>query len=241
MKPIVLIKKNSGYNVQGTFQQYCVGDATQAAKIPKGTDLAKVAPILCAGLTAYNALKNASIKAGQWVAIIGAGGGLGSLAVQYAKVMGFKILGIDGPNKEEFVKSKGANEYLDFSKVENMGEAVLKITGDGPHAVVNFSNSLKAYNESVEYVRPTGTVVLVGFPGDNASLSSNIYGHINRAINIRGSVVGNRADTRGALDFFTHGKVEIPVKVAGLSEAEVVFGKMAKGEILGRYVLDTSK
>ncbi len=234
-------QKNSGYSVQGTFQQYCIGDATQAAKIPQGTDLSKVAPILCAGLTAYNALKHANIKTGQWVTIIGAGGGLGSLAVQYAQVMGFKILGIDGPNKEEFVLSKGADAFIDFSKVTDTGEAVRKITGkDGPHAVINFSNSLKAYNDSVEYVRATGTVVLVGFPGDNAALSSNIYSHINRAINIKGSVVGNRADTREAIDFFVRGKVEIPVKIAGLSEASNVFKKMEEGQILGRYVLDTS-
>lgn len=86
----------SGYTHDGSFQQYATADAVQAARVPKGTDLAEVAPILCAGITVYKALKSANLRAGEWVAISGASGGLGSLAVQYAKAMGYRVLGIDG-------------------------------------------------------------------------------------------------------------------------------------------------
>ncbi|SSD62241.1 related to Alcohol dehydrogenase 1 [Saccharomycodes ludwigii] len=82
----------SGYTHDGSFQQYATADAVQAAKIPKGTDLAEVAPILCAGVTVYKALKTAELIAGDWVAISGAAGGLGSLATQYAKAMGYRLL-----------------------------------------------------------------------------------------------------------------------------------------------------
>ena len=78
----------SGYTHDGSFQQYATADAVQAARIPKGTNMAEVAPILCAGITVYKALKEADMRAGQWVCISGAAGGLGSLAVQYAKAMG---------------------------------------------------------------------------------------------------------------------------------------------------------
>ncbi|ODQ59244.1 hypothetical protein WICANDRAFT_32539 [Wickerhamomyces anomalus NRRL Y-366-8] len=234
-------QKNSGYTVQGTYQQYAVANAVQAAHLPKDVDLAKAAPLLCAGLTVYKALKNANIRAGDWVTIIGAGGGLGTLAVQYARAMGYKILAIDGTNKKDHVLSKGADEFIDFNAVSDIPEEVLKVTEGGPHAVINVSNSVKAYHDAVKYVRPTGTVVLVGLPKGGATLSTDIVSHVLRAINVKGSVVGNRADTREAIEFFRRGKVESQVKIVGLSEAPEVFKLMEKGEILGRYVLDTTK
>ena len=90
----------SGYTHDGSFEQYATADAVQAAKIPAGTDLANVAPILCAGVTVYKALKTADLAAGQWVAISGAGGGLGSLAVQYARAMGLRVVAIDGGDEK---------------------------------------------------------------------------------------------------------------------------------------------
>lgn len=227
----------SGYTVPGTYQQYTLANAVQAAHLPKDIDLAKAAPLLCAGLT----LKNANIRAGDWITIIGAGGGLGSLAVQYARAMGYKILGIDGTKKKEFALSKGVNAFIDFNEVSNIPEEVLKITKGGPHGVVNVSNSVKAYNDAVKYVRPTGTLVLVGLPKGEEVLTSNIGSHVTRSINIKGSMVGNRADTREAIDFFVRGKIDSQVKVVGLSQAAEVFKLMEKGEILGRYVLDTTK
>lgn len=91
----------SGYTHDGSFQQFATADAIQAAKIQQGTDLAEVAPILCAGVTVYKALKEADLKAGDWVAISGAAGGLGSLAVQYATAMGYRVLGIDAGEEKE--------------------------------------------------------------------------------------------------------------------------------------------
>ena len=133
----------SGYTHDGSFQQYATADAVQAAKIPAGTDLANVAPILCAGVTVYKALKTADLSAGQWVAISGAGGGLGSLAVQYAVAMGLRVLGIDGgEEKGDFVKSLGAEVYVDFLK-----EKTLSVLSRKPlkvvHMVLSTSLSLK--------------------------------------------------------------------------------------------------
>ena len=78
----------SGYTVDGTFQQYAIGKAAHVARIHPDIDLAQVAPVLCAGITVYKGLKESGVRPGQTVAIVGAGGGLGSLAQQYAKAMG---------------------------------------------------------------------------------------------------------------------------------------------------------
>ena len=158
----------SGYTHDGSFQQYATADAVQAARIPKGTNLAEVAPVLCAGITVYKALKDADLKAGQWVAISGAAGGLGSLAVQYAKAMGYRVLGIDGgPGKEGLFNSLGGEVFIDFTKYKDPKEminAIKEATKGGPQGVINVSVSEAAISMSTEYVRPTGTVVLVGLP-----------------------------------------------------------------------------
>ncbi|QPG76055.1 Alcohol dehydrogenase adh4 [Brettanomyces nanus] len=236
----------SGYTHDGSFQQYATADALQAAHISEGTDLAQVAPILCAGVTVYKALKTADLKAGQWVAISGAAGGLGSLAVQYAKAMGLRVLGIDGGDaKKELFRSVGGDVFIDFknyskNETEKMNEDIRKATnGMGPHGVINVSVSESAITQSTQYVRPTGKVVLVGMPS-GAVCKSDVFNHVVKSIQIRGSYVGNRADTREALQFFSAGQVKSPIKIVGLSEIAKVYELMEQGKILGRYVVDNS-
>ncbi|KAH3677097.1 hypothetical protein WICMUC_001852 [Wickerhamomyces mucosus] len=231
----------SGYTHDGSFQQYATADAVQAAKIPQGTDLAEVAPILCAGVTVYKALKTADLKPGEWVAISGAAGGLGSLAVQYAKAMGLRVLGIDGgDDKKKLFHNLGGEVFIDFRKEKNIVEAIQEATNGGPHGVINVSVAESAITQSTEYVRPTGTVVLVGLPA-GAVCKSEVFSHVVKSIQIKGSYVGNRADTREAIDFFSRGLVKSPIKVVGLSELPEVFELMEQGKILGRYVVDTAK
>ncbi|SGZ49132.1 CIC11C00000000284 [Sungouiella intermedia] len=231
----------SGYTHDGSFQQYATADAVHAARIPAGTDLAQVAPILCAGITVYKALKTAKLKAGQWVAIVGAAGGLGSLAVQYAVAMGYRVVGIDGgADKGEFAKSLGAEAFVDFTQTKDIVKDIQDITGGGPHGVINVSVSEAAISKSVEYVRSTGTVVLVGLPA-GAKVVAPVFTSVVKSVSICGSYVGNRADSAEAIDFFTRGLVKCPIKVVGLSELPEVYELMEQGKILGRYVVDTSK
>ncbi|CCD22847.1 alcohol dehydrogenase ADH5 NDAI_0A06930 [Naumovozyma dairenensis CBS 421] len=231
----------SGYTHDGSFQQYATADAVQAARIPQGTDLAEVAPVLCAGITVYKALKSANLRAGEWVAISGAAGGLGSLAVQYAKAMGYRILGIDGgEEKEKLFRELGGEIFIDFTKTKDIVGDIIKATNGGAHGVINVSVSEAAIGASTEYCRANGTVVLVGLPRD-AKCKSDVFNQVVKSISIVGSYVGNRADTREALDFFSRGLVKSPIHIAPLSDLPEIFGKMEKGQIVGRYVVDTSK
>ncbi|KAF5092131.1 hypothetical protein D0Z03_003031 [Geotrichum reessii] len=231
----------SGYTHDGSFQEYATAKAVHAAKIPQGTDLAEIAPILCAGITVYKALKVADISPGEWVAITGAGGGLGSLAIQYAKAMGFRVIGIDtGDAKAELCKSLGAEAFVDFLTTKDIVKDIVDATNGGPHAVIHVAVAEKAITVSTDYVRATGTIVLVGLPA-GAFAKSEVFSHVVKSINIKGSYVGNRADTAEALDFFARGLVKSPIKIVGLSELENVYKLMEEGKIVGRYVLDTSK
>lgn len=231
----------SGYTHDGSFQQYATADAVQAARIPAGTDLAQVAPILCAGITVYKALKSAHLRAGEWVAISGACGGLGSLAIQFAIAMGYRVLGIDGGDeKAKLFKKLGGEVFIDFTKTKDVVGEILKVTNGGAHGVINVSVSEAAIEASTRYVRANGTVVLVGLPG-GAYCKSEVFSHVVKSYSIVGSYVGNRADTREALDFFARGLVKSPIIIAPLSDLPEIFDKMEKGQIAGRYVVDTSK
>lgn len=106
------------------------------------------------------------MKPGQIIVLTGAGGGLGSLAIQYANVMGMRVVAVDHGSKEEHCKSLGAEWFVDAFKTENIVEHIVGITDGGPHGVINFAAAKKPMEEALQYVRKKGTVVFVGLPKD---------------------------------------------------------------------------
>jgi propanol-preferring alcohol dehydrogenase len=183
-------KKNSGSKDPGTFQQYLISDANYVTPIPEGVDSAKAAPLLCAGVTVYVALQKAGLRPGQWVALSGAGGGLGSLAVQYAKTMGLHVLAIDHGSKREFCTELGADAFIDFTKFDDAGliEESQRLTKGGAHAILVCNASAKAYNQALDLVRHGGTLVCVGLPEGNkepigGALPSSM---VTRSLTIKG-------------------------------------------------------
>ncbi|KAF2734987.1 alcohol dehydrogenase [Polyplosphaeria fusca] len=234
----------SGYTVDGTFQQYCIGKAAHVARIPKDVPLDAIAPVLCAGITVYKGLKESGVRPGQTVAIVGAGGGLGSLAQQYAKAMGLHVIAIDtGDEKKKMcLESLGAQSFVDFATSKNVVKDVQNATKDGlgPHAVILVAVNEKPFQQAAEYVRPRGSVVCIGLPA-GAYLKAPVFESVIKMVTIKGSYVGNRKDSAEAIDFFQRGLIKSPFKVVGLSELQMVYDKMHRGEIAGRYVLDTSK
>ncbi|SCV06244.1 LANO_0H25268g1_1 [Lachancea nothofagi CBS 11611] len=231
----------SGYTRDGSFQQYATADAVQAARIPAGTNLAEISPVLCAGITVYKALKTAHLNAGNWVVISGACGGLGSMAIQYAKAMGLRIVGIDGGfEKERLFKELGGEIFIDYTKCKDIVREVISVTHGGAHGVINVSVSEVAIQASTEYCRANGTIILVGIPSGSKCIS-DVFNHVVKSIKIVGSSIGNRADTREALDFYLRGLIRPSIEVMGLSQLPEIFDRMEKGLIAGRCVVDTSR
>ncbi|MCJ1340820.1 alcohol dehydrogenase [Bachmanniomyces sp. S44760] len=220
----------SGYTVDGTFQQYCVAKAAHVARIPKDVPLDAIAPVLCAGITVYKGLKESGARPGQVVAIVGAGGGLGSLACQYAKAMGLQVIAIDaGEDKQKMTKDLGAEHFVDFSKSKNVVKDVQAATEDGlgPHAVLLVAVNEKPFQQAAEYVRSKGTVIMIGMPA-GAYVRAPVFESVVRCITIRGSYVGNRRDTTEAIDFFRRGLIKAPFKVIGMSKLQEVYDMMRK-------------
>ncbi|KAH7155965.1 chaperonin 10-like protein [Dactylonectria macrodidyma] len=232
----------SGYTVDGSFQQYAVGKAAHVARIPKDCDLAAVAPILCAGLTVYKALKSSGVRPGQHVAIAGAGGGLGVFAIQYAKAMGLHVTALDGGDaKRDVCLELGADAFVDFKTSKDTVADIRNASGGaGPDAVLLLAASEKPFQEASQYVKSKGTIVCVGLPA-NAFVKAPVFDTVVREISIKGSYVGNRQDTAEAIEFFRQGHIKAPYKIVGLSELQSVYELMQQGAIAGRYVVDTSR
>jgi len=230
----------SGYTVDGTFQQYAIGKAAHVSKLPKDVALDAIAPILCAGITVYKGLKESGARPGQTVAIVGAGGGLGSLAQQYAKAMGLRVLAIDGGEaKEKMCKELGAESYIDFTKSTDLIADVKAATpgGLGAHAVLLLAVSEKPFQQAVEYVRARGTIVAIGLPA-HAFLKAPVFETVVKMVTIKGSYVGNRQDGVEAIEFYMRGLIKAPFKVVPLKELPEVFKLMEQNKIVGRYVLE---
>ncbi|KJZ80171.1 Alcohol dehydrogenase 1 [Hirsutella minnesotensis 3608] len=242
-EPLCAKKLMSGYNVDGSFQQYAIAKAAHVARIPKDCDLEAIAPILCAGITVYRGLKESGARPGQTVAVVGAGGGLGTLAIQYAKAMGLDVIAVDGGDeKRKICLDLGASTYIDFQTSQDVAAGVKAATADGlgPHAVLLVAVQEKPFQQAATYVRPLGTIVCMGLP-PNAMISCPVFSTVVKMITIKGSLVGNRSDTAEAIEFFYRGLVKAPYKTIGLSQLQDVYQLMMDGKITGRYVVDTSK
>jgi propanol-preferring alcohol dehydrogenase len=144
--------------------------------IPKGISSAEAASILCAGVTTYRALKYSGAQHGDWVVLPGAGGGLGHLAVQYARARGLRVIAIDsGEEKRELCEKLGAEVWLDFAKTKDIVSAIRDATdGLGAHAAVVTAATGAAYQQAIDYLRPGGTLMAVGLPGE-AKLEASIF------------------------------------------------------------------
>lgn len=230
-------QQNSGYSVNGSFAEYCLADGEYVGVIPEGVDLLEIAPILCAGVTVYKGLKMTEAKTGDWVAISGIGG-LGHVAVQYAKTMGFNVVAIDvDDSKLELAQKLGADVGINALK-QDVKEAVMAATGDGCHGVLVTAVSPKAFEQAVQIIRRGGMMVLNGLPPGKFDLS--IFDMVLEGITVRGSIVGTRLDLKEALEIAARGKVKAHISVEPLENINDIFDRMEAGKIDGRIVVDMS-
>lgn len=234
--------KISGYYTPGTFQQYAVGPAAYVTPIPEGLDSGSAAPMLCAGVTVHAALQKADVKAGQFVVVMGAGGGLGHLACALAsKGLGARVIGIDHGSKKAVADENGVEFFIDFTQTKDVAAEILKITGGlGAHAVLVLTAANGAYAQAPTFLRFGGTVVCVGVPeGDPVPIGSAAPALlIFKELRIVGSAVGGRLQAIETLDFAARGVMKTHYKTAKLEDLSQVFRDMEDGKISGRVVLE---
>lgn len=230
-------QQNGGYSVDGGFAEYVVADSRYVAHFPPNINFTEMAPIICAGVTVYKGLKETETKPGEWVAISGIGG-LGHLAVQYAKAMGLHVAAIDISNdKLDLAKKLGA-ELVVNAKEQDPGEFLKKETG-GMHGVLVTAPSPIAFKQGISVLRRKGTIALNGLP--KGSFDLPIFETVLNRYTVRGSIVGTRKDMQEAIEFAVDGKVKATVHAHKIEDINEVFEEMKRGEIEGRVVLEIAK
>lgn len=226
---------NSGYSVNGGFAEYVIGNAAYIARLPATADAAAIAPILCAGVTTYKGILETEVRAGEWIAISGIGG-LGHLAVQYAKAMGLHVAAVDvDGTKLALARAMGADMVFD-ARSPDAAATLVGRTGGGLHGALVTAVSPAAFLQAIGMLRPKGTVSLVGLPP--GSFATPIFDVVLKRLTIRGSIVGTRKDLAESIAFAAEGKVKATVKTAPLADINKVFADLKRGTINGRIVLD---
>jgi alcohol dehydrogenase, propanol-preferring len=226
-------QQNSGYSVDGSFGQYMLVDAAYAALIPDGADPVEVAPILCAGVTVYKGLKMTEARPGQWVIISGIGG-LGHIAVQYARAMGLRVAAVDIDDDKLALATQHGAELVVNARTQDPIEVIQTATG-GAHAILVTAVHPDAFGQAIHMSRRGGTIVFNGLPpGD---FPASIFEIVLKGLTVRGSIVGTRQDMVEALDFYARGQIHPTVATRKLDEINEIFDEMARGTIDGRIVI----
>lgn len=223
----------TGYTVNGGYAEYVLADPAFVGKLPDGLDFAPAAPVLCAGVTVYKGLKVLECKPGDWVVVSGIGG-LGHMAVQYAKAMGFQVIAVSRTeSKLELARTLGADETVNAA-TEDPAEVIQKNI-KGAHGVLVTAPSREAFAQAVRMMHKRGTMSLVGLPPGNFDLP--IFDVVLNAKTIRGSIVGTRKDLQEALDFAGRGLVGAHYSMDTLDNINEIFGQMKARKIDGRIVV----
>jgi propanol-preferring alcohol dehydrogenase len=234
-EPVCAEAQYGGYTRNGGFAEYLLADPDYVAHVPEGLSAIEAAPLICAGITTYKGLKETEARPGEWVAISGCGG-LGHLAIQYAKAMGLQVCAIDVEDSK-LAQAKTLGADLTFNAKEGDPAAALKAeTGGGAHGVLITAPSLPAFKQGVGMSRKHGTCVLVGLPP--GEFPTPLFEVVADCITIRGSFVGNREDMAEALAFAARGQVKADIELQPLSAINSVMTRLVQGDVAARVVLD---
>ena len=230
---LCLEQKNSGYSVNGSFAQFAVAQADYLGRIPENLSFVEAAPILCAGVTTYKGLKETEARPGEWVVISGVGG-LGHVAIQYARAMGLRVAAVDlGPEKMALARKLGAEIAID-ARTQDPAAEIQKQIG-GAQGVLVTAVSTIAFKQAIGMLRRGGTCVLNGLPPGEFPIS--IFDMVLNRYTIRGSIVGTRLDLEEALTFAADGKVKATIETQPLESINDVFARLKSGQVNGRVVL----
>lgn len=222
----------TGMTTDGGYAEMMLAEARGLVKIPEDIDAAEAAPLLCAGLTTFNALRNSGAQAGDVVAIHGLGG-LGHLGVQFARKMGFHTVSIArGSSKAELALSLGAHRYIDAT-VEDVA-SVLRSMG-GARVVLGTAPTAQGMADTIPGLSPRGQLVVVAVPGE--AISVNATDLIFGARSVSGALTGTVADNEQTLAFANLQEIRPLVETFPLEQAREAYDRMMRADVRLRAVL----
>jgi len=227
--PVVL-----GVTVDGGYAEVMIAEARAIASIPDELSSAEAAPLLCAGITTYNALRNAGLRGGDLVAVQGIGG-LGHLGVQFARRLGFHTVAIGrGSDKEKLAKDLGAHVYIDTALDD--ATAVLQRMG-GARAILATAPSGDSMGPLVSALAFRGKLIVVGVPQDQIQLSA--FPLVFGGRSVYGSLTGTAIEQEDTLAFSVLENIRPMIETAPLEQAADAYARMMQGKARFRMVLVT--
>jgi propanol-preferring alcohol dehydrogenase len=222
----------TGVTVDGGYAEFVKAPFTHVARIPANLAPEQAAPLLCAGVTVYRALRKSLISTGQRLAVFGIGG-LGHLAVQICRELGADVMAIDiSEEKLALARALGAAGTLNAASDKVVQQ--LRSQG-GVHVALVTSAAKAAYDMAFHCVRPTGILLAVGLPAQDICFPPILMAA--GEIRIQASAVGTRQDLQETLDLGAAGKVQCEVAARPLSQANEVLDQLRRGQVSGRLVL----
>lgn len=224
-------QKDRGLHVPGAFSPYTLASSQYIIPIPPSLTSANAAPLLCAGVTTWRALKEATLTPGDTLGIMGAGGGLGSLATKIALAQGHKVVGIDVEAKRTFILELGAT----FLPSTSTPQDIQSSTGGGFHACLLIAPSLPSIELGIASLRASGTAVLVGLA--SGKISVDVCDMVLKGKKLVGSLVGTRQDCSEVLAFCASHKISCPSTLHTPEQLTTCLQDLASGTICGRQVI----
>ena len=225
---------NTGYGVNGSYAEYVVANAAYVAQVPDAVDPLDASVLTCAGVTTYKAVKLSGARPGQLMAVFGVGG-LGHLALQYAKISGATVVAVDiVEDKLALAKELGADHVVNALTEDPV--AAIKALG-GAHTAISVAVAPKAFEQAFTSLRRGGTLVFVALPADNF-VKLPIFETVLNGITIVGSIVGTRKDLAEVYAIHAQGRTRVIRETRHLDEVNRCFEEVEKGQIKARVVFD---
>jgi propanol-preferring alcohol dehydrogenase len=229
---LCLAQRNTGYTIDGTYAEYALAFADHVVPVPRGIDPVEAAPLTCAGVTTYKAVKVAGVRSSELVAVFGVGG-LGHLAVQYAVIAGGTVVAVDvTKEKLALAESLGATYTVDASAVA-VDEAIQAL--GGADAAIVTAPSPAAMSAAFRALKRGGRLVFVGLPADN-EMALPIFETVLNGIAITGSIVGTRVDLAEVFELHAAGRTTVIVEERKLDEVNAAFDDVLAGRVAARAV-----
>src|SRR6476619_3250149 len=231
---LCLEQKNMGYSIDGGFGENAVAYGRYVVAVPEGIDPFDAAPLTCAGVTTYKAVKVAGTRSSDLVAVFGVGG-LGHLAIQYAAIAGGRVIAVDLiDEKLELARELGAEFTVNAAK-EDPVEAIQRL--GGANQAIALAVSPRAFEQAYGSLRRGGTLVFVALPADN-DVKLPIFETVLNGITIVGSIVGTRADLREVFELHAAGKTHVTREVRPLTAVNEAIADVEAGRVTARVVLE---
>lgn len=230
-------QQNSGYSIDGAYAEYALADSRYVGIVPDGVDPLEAAPLTCAGVTTYKAVKVSGVGPSDLVAVFGIGG-LGHLAMQYAQVAGATVVAVDlHDDKLDLARRLGAAHTVNAREQDPV--EVIQDLGGADQAIC-LAVAPKAFEQAFASLKRGGTLSMVALPADN-NMTLPIFETVLKGITVRGSIVGTRNDLKEVFELHAQGKTTVEYATRDLATVNEDFEAIEAGEVSGRLVFDLAR